>query len=208
MTDNIRDRAVIDKFEIIEVATVSRWCRDTGDWARLVECFDPDANVDTSWFSGNPQQFAEQSKTMMTNRDPTAGPRHIMGNPYVTLKGDRAVCEYYIILYNRRLVDGYEFDFQTWSTCLDLFGKRDGAWRISKRFTIYAKDRMDPYNPGEVPESYFAQMDLSRYPAALRYHLYRNERSSGRPPSPNLVLKGTPEEEAIRKEAAEWLAGG
>jgi len=48
---------------------------------------------------------------------------------------------------------------------------------------------------------------LSRYPAAIRYHCYRNERSSGHAPK-NLILKGSPEETAARKAAAEWLAGG
>jgi hypothetical protein len=206
MARNSRNQAVIDKFEIIEVATVSRWCRDTGNWARLVEGFHPEANVETSWFSGTPEQFAEQSKHMMAGLKPTEGPRHIMGNPCVILKGDRAVCEYYIILYNRRSIDGYEFDFQTWSTCLDLFEKRAKSWRISKRFTIYTKDRMDPYKAGEVPDSYFARMDLSSYPAAIRYHCYRNERNRGKLPSQSLILNGTPEEEAARKEAAEWLA--
>ena len=141
---------------------------------------------------------------MMAGHHPKDVQRHIMGNPRVTLKGHRAVCEYSIILYQRRVIDGYEFDFQTWSVCLDLFEKRDEKWRIAKRTTIYEKDRMDPHNPAEVPESYFAQMDLSRYPDAVRYHCYRNERS-GYPPSANLVLKGTPREEAARKEAAEWL---
>ena len=91
---------------------------------------------------------------------------------------------------------------------MDLFEKRDGNWRISNRTPIYEKARMDPHNPGEVPESYFANMDLSRYPNAIRYHCYNNERRSGRPSSKNLVLKGTAEEKALRKEAAEWLTGG
>jgi len=206
MIENNRTQAVIDKYEIIEVSTISRWCRDSGDWAGLVECFHSDAQVQSSWFTGSPSEFGQRSKEMMAGHHPKDVQRHVVGNPRVALKGQRAVCEYGVILYQYRVIDGYEFDLTTWSVCLDLFEKRDGRWRISKRITIYEKDRMDPHNPVEVPESYFARMDLSRYPAAIRYHCYRNERS-GYPPSANLVLKGTPQEETVREEAVEWLAG-
>jgi len=197
----------MDKFEIIEVSTVLLCCRDSGDWQRLAQCFHPDAQVTTSWFSGSARDFVKQATSMMAGHHPTDTQRHVMSNPHVTLKGDRAVCEYYIILHQGRTMDGYEFDFQTWSVTLDLFEKRNGTWRITKRSNIYEKDRMDPHIPGTVPQSYFDQLDLSRYPAAIRYHCYRNERSSGQVPK-NLILRGSPEEKAARKEAEEWLLGG
>jgi hypothetical protein len=207
MTENTRCQAVLDKFEIIEVSNVLLSSRDSGDWKRLAQCFHPDARVATSWFDGSAREFAEQAKNMMAGHHPTDTQRHVISNPRVTLQGHRAVCEYYVILYQGRTLDGYEFDFQTWSVILDLFEKRHGAWRICKRSNVYEKDRMDPHTPGTVPQSYFDQLDLSRYPAAIRYHCYRNERSSGHPPK-NLILKGSAEEKAARKEAEEWLAAG
>ncbi|OGA50074.1 MAG: hypothetical protein A3G24_22860 [Betaproteobacteria bacterium RIFCSPLOWO2_12_FULL_62_13] len=198
---------MMDKFEITEVSTVSLCCRDSGDWTRLAQCFLPDARVTTSWFDGTAREFADQSRSMMAGHHSSDTQRHMMGNPRVTLKGHRAVCEFYVILYQGRTMDGYAFDLQTWSVTLDLFEKRDGAWRIAKRMIIYEKDRMDPHIPGSVPQSYFDQLDLSRYPAAVRYHCYRNERSSGHAPK-NLILKGSPEEKAARKAAEEWLAAG
>ena len=207
MSANNKIQAMIDKHEIIEVSTNSRWCRDSGDWAGLVLCFHPDAHVQSSWFSGSPSEFGQQSKEMMAGHHPKDVQRHVMGNPRVALKGQRAVCEYSVILYQHRVIDGYEFDLTTWSVSLDLFEKRDGQWRISRRITIYEKDRMDPHNAAEVPESYFARMDPSGFPTAIRYHCYRNARS-GYPPSANLVLKGTSQEEVVREEAVAWLAGG
>lgn len=204
MTDHFSLQAVIDKSEIVEVATTSFCSRDAGDWKRLVDCFRPGARLTTSWFDGTAREFAEQSSAMMAGHHPTDTQRHVMGNPRVTLKGARAVCEYYLILYQGRTLDGYEFDFQTWSVVLDLFDKSDGAWRIATRMIIYEKDRMDPHVPGSVPQSYFNQLDLSRYPAAIRYHCYRNEKSSGRSPT-NIIVKGSPEEAAARKSAREWL---
>ena len=205
MTENTKMLDIIDKFEIIEVISKLFRCRDSGDWEGLAECFHADARLNTSWFSGSAQEFVEKAKKRRADWHSTESSKHVMANPCVTLKGDRAVFEYHLNLQRRNVIDGYEFDLQTWSTCLDLFEKRDGKWRAVKRTPIYEKDRMDPYNPAEVPKSYYAQMDLSRYPAAIRYHCYSNEKKSGNPPSANLVIKGTPEEEATRKEAKEWL---
>lgn len=199
-------QATIDKFEIIEVSTISFCCRDSGDWGRLASCFDPDAPITTSWFNGTAREFAAQSKTMMAGHHPGDTQMHMMGNPRVTLDagGNRAVCEYYLILHQGRTLDGYEFDLQTWSVTLDLFEKRNGQWVICKRKMIYEKSRMDPRTPGSVPASYFEQLDLSRYPAAVKFHCYRNEKSSGHAPK-NMILKGSAEEKTARAEAQRWL---
>lgn len=201
-----RYQAIVDKFDIIEVSTVSFCCRDSGDWDRLAICFDPDAPITTSWFNGTAREFAAQSKTMMEGHHRDDTQRHMMANPRVTLSGDRALCEYYLILHQGRTLDGYEFDFQTWSVTLDLFARRDGRWLIARRKMIYEKSRMDPRTPGSVPQSYFDQLDLSRYPTAVKFHCYRNEKSSGHAPK-NLILKGSPEEKAARLDAERWLAG-
>lgn len=206
MTDQTKIQTIIDKFEIIEVSTISFCCRDTGDWDNLARCFDPDAPITTSWFKGTARQFAEQSKNMMDNHHPTDTQRHMMANPRVTVNGNRAVCEYYLILHQGRTLDGHELDLQTWSVTMDLFEKRNDAWLIAKRKMIYEKSRMDPRNFGAVPQSYYDQLDLSRYPAAVKFHCYRNEKSSGHSPQ-NLILKGSPEEKAARQEALQWLSG-
>ncbi len=207
MTDNARLQAVMDKFEIIENCTVSLCCRDTADWTRLGQCFHPDARLTTSWFDGTAREFVEQSRNMMEGHHSGDTQRHLMGNPRVMIKGHRAVCEYMLILFQGRTLDGYEFDLESWAMVLDLCERRDGVWLISKRSIIYEKGRMDPHVPGSVPQSYFDQLDLSRYPAAMKFHLYRNEKSSGRVPQ-KLNLKGSPEEKAVRQGAEDWLAGG
>jgi hypothetical protein len=207
MTDNARVQAMVDKFEIIENSINTLHCRDSADWNGLAQCFHDDAQLTTSWFKGTAKEFAEQSRRMMDGHHPTDTQRHRMGNPRVKINGNRAVCEFYVILYQGRTLDGYEFDFQTWSVSLDFYEKRDGAWRVCRRANIYEKDRMDPHVPGSVPQSYWDGLDLSKYPAAVRYHCYRNERSSGHAPK-NMILKGSPGETAARADAAAWLAAG
>ena len=199
-------KEAIDKFEIIEVSTIAMHCRDKGDWDELASCYHPDAKVTTSWFNGTAAEFAAQSKTMLGRHRPQDSQRHMMSNPRVRLNGNRAVNEFYLVLHQRRLLDGYEFDFHTWSVTLDLFEKRDGAWKISRRSMIYEKSRMDPVVPGSVPQSYYDSLDLSKYPEQVKFHCYRNERLAGHAPR-NLIVKGSPEEKAARQAAAEWLAG-
>ena len=206
MAEHGRVEAVMDKFEIIENSTTVLCSRDSGDWSRLAGCFLPDARVTTSWFNGTAREFAEQSSRMMAGHHVGDTQRHSMSNPRVTVRENRAVCEFYVILYQGRTLDGYEFDFQTWSVTLDLYEKSEGVWRIARRMNIYEKDRMDPHVPGSVPLSYYEQLDLSRYPAAVRFHCYRNEKSSGQAPG-NMIVKGSPEETVARKAAEDWLAG-
>ena len=207
MNEQDRIRIAAEKFEITQVSNTLMSCRDAGDWATLVTCFHPDAHVSTSWFSGTAEEFAKASQNMMEGHHPKDTQRHQLTNQRVTINGHRAVNEYYVILHQGRTLDGYEFDLMTWSVTIDLFEKRNGEWRICKRSNIYEKDRMEPHVPGSVPASYYEKLDLSGYPAAIRFHCYRNERSSGHKPK-NLILKGSPEETAARKAAAEWLAGG
>jgi len=149
--ENEKLQSTLDKAEIIEVMTISLNCRDSGDWDRLVRCFHPDARLTTSWFDGTVREFAAQSRRMMEGHHPNDTQRHVMSNPVVTLKGNRAVCEFYLLLHQGRTMDGYEFDFQTWSVALNLFEKYEGAWRIMRRMNVYEKERMDPHVPGSVP---------------------------------------------------------
>ena len=62
-----------------------------------------------------------------------------------------------MILHQGRTFDGYEFDFQTWSVTLDLFAKRDEAWRIARRTkagvvtTLVGQAGNGNFTPGDLP---------------------------------------------------------
>ncbi len=47
MSNTKEYQAIADKFDIIENSTISFCCRDSGNWDRLAECFDPEAPVTT-----------------------------------------------------------------------------------------------------------------------------------------------------------------
>ena len=150
----------VDKGEIKDVLSVVNYARDAGLWEEWSACYHPDATLTTSWFSGTRDEFVDAAKKMKIARHPGESQKHTVTNPWVRLKDTRAAAEHDLILYQRRLIDGVELDFTTWSRVLALLEKRDGAWRIWKRTNIYEKDRMDPYKPDELPPSFYASIDL------------------------------------------------
>lgn len=207
MTDD-RLTAAADRGEILDLAMRAMIYRDRGDWDALLDCFHSDARLVTSWFEGNAHQFIEQSRAMMQGHDSGDSQKHIAANPTVAIEGDRALCECYLTLHQRRRIEGYLFDFQTWSSVLDIHEKRNGAWRILGRWMIYEKDRMDPHKPSEVPAEFFEKMDLAPYPDALKYHCWRNAQSSGHHPSKDLHIEGSERAAESRAAARKWLEGG
>ena len=196
----------VDRNEIKDVLSVVNYARDAGLWEAWRDCYHADATLTTSWFSGSRDEFVEAAKKMKIARHPGESQKHTVTNPWVRLAGARAVAEHDLILYQRRIIDGVELDFTTWSRVLALLEKRDGAWRIWKRTNIYEKDRMDPYKPDEVPASFYASIDLAGYPAAIRYHCWRNAKI-GHPPARDIVLQHSAEEAAVREAAEAWLEG-
>ena len=206
MEESGRIQENADKSEIKDVLSIVNYARDAGLWEDWRACYHPDATLTTSWFSGTRDEFVEAAKKMKIARHPGESQKHTVTNPWVRLAGDRAAAEHDLILYQRRLIDGVELDFTTWSRVLALLEKRDGAWRIWKRTNIYEKDRMDPYKPDEVPDSFYASIDLAGYPAAIRYHCWRNAKI-GHPPAKGIVLQHSAEEAAVRAEAEAWLKG-
>ena len=207
VNENALEQSVA-RSEIIEIAMRSMVHRDRGDWDELIACFHPDAQIVTSWFEGNAHEFIEGSSRMMGSHEASDSQKHFSGNQRAYLNGDRALCEYYLTLHQRRRIDGYLFDFQTWSSVLDMFEKRDGSWRVLGRWMIYEKDRMDPHKQGEVPESFFKELDLSPFPEALQYHCWRNAKNSGRMPSDGIVIEGSERAKKTRESAKNWLDGG
>ena len=207
MNQEQRIKACLDKSEIKDVVTASFFCRDSGPWDVLRDCFHPDAVVSTSWFTGSPAEFVKQSeKKLNAAHEKGERQKHVITNPFIRINGNRAVTEVDLILFQRRIVDDIKMDFTTWSRSLLLLEERNNEWRIIKRDNIYEKDRMDPYKPHEVPESFYASIDLEGFPPAIGYHCWRNAKSGSRP-APNIVTKGSESEQEVREAAEKWLAG-
>ncbi len=192
-----------DEHEISRVVIGWGYARDQEDWERLSRCYHPGAEMNISWTRGTAEQFVER----LSSRPPMypgEHQKHQLGSPDIRLAGERAVSECHITLYSRIIIDELMWDFTAWSRFFDLFERRAGEWRITKRTAIYEKDRMDPVNPAEVPEGYFEGMDIDGYPAPCKFMCYRAAKH-GRQPAPGIVSAGGEAERALRKEGGAWL---
>lgn len=207
MKDEKRLRETIDRSEIINLIGKSIICRDAERWSELGDCYHPDAAITSSFFSElNREAYVDISPKMKIDTDSGESQKHLTGNHWIEIRGNRAVAEADLVLFQRRFINGIELDFSTFSRRLHLVEKReDGDWKIWKRTSIYEKGRMDPVNPEEIPEDFYSSMDLSKYPPLLRYHCWRNE-MAGYPPATKLCLKGSKEEKAVRDAARDFLA--
>ena len=204
MSNDEKLQGMLDKFEIAEVVSAACYSRDTSDWSTLRDCYHSDGTVTVSWHSGPVDEFIERSTEMMAKRLPGEFTKHVNANQRIRLNGNRAIIEYDVILHSRRMLDGYAFDFHTWSKYLDQVEKRDGRWKIFNRSAIYEKDRMDAHNPREIPDSFYEDMNLEQYPINIRYHCWRNARTGQKPPE-KIILARSEREKEVRKTANEWL---
>ena len=204
MPNDKRDQEATDRNEIRSVIEKSIIARDSGLWKELAECYHPDAKLTTSWFSGTPAEFVQGSQDMKIIRHEGESQKHMTGNYWIEIKGDRAVAECDLILYQRRIINGIELDFTTWSRRVQRMARRDGAWRISGQTVIYEKDRMDPHNPEDLPDGFYKSLDLGRFPPQIRYHCWRNE-TVGFPPSKNICIIGSEREKEVREELRLWI---
>jgi hypothetical protein len=113
-------------------------------------------------------------------------------------------CWLLALFYIRTTIDGHEYDLQAWARFFDLLERREIMWRIVKRTAVYEKDRMEPVDPRGVPKDFFANMDLSAFPASAKFLCYWLVRS-GFSPSTNVISVYGDEERAVREEGERWL---
>ena len=196
-----------DELEITDL--LFRWgqARDSDDWQTLAACFHDDATIQISWMSGSARDFLEGSKNMAATRPAGAHVKHVFTGPWIKVRGNRAFSRCHANLYARARIDGYEFDFESFFRFFDLLEKRDGIWRLFNRVGVYEKDTMTPVEPGGVPASYLADMDLSAFQTETRFLSYRQSRT-GVPTTPNMITVYSPEEAALKDHHEAWLTEG
>src|SRR5262245_28459676 len=177
-----------------------RWghARDSDDWETLAECFHDDATIHISWISGLAKDFVSRSRAMAAARKPGDHIKHVISGPWIQVNRDRAFSRCHANLYIRTTIDGHEFDLQSWARFFDLLERRDRVWRIVKRTAVYEKDRMEPVDPRGVPEGFFANMDLSAFPASAKFLCYWLLRIGHSPSTDNIISVYSDKERALR----------
>jgi 3-phenylpropionate/cinnamic acid dioxygenase small subunit len=205
MANNNPSTLMEDEHQIANL--LIRWghARDSGDWETLAACFHDDATIHISWISASAKEFIAGSRAMAAARQPGAHTKHLISGLWIQVKGDHAFSRCHVNLYSRTTINGYQFDTQNWLRFFDLLERRDNIWRIVKRTAVYEKDRMDPVDPRGVPEDFFADMDLSAFPASAKFICYRLLQN-GRTPSSDIISVYSDGERTLKQEGEAWLA--
>jgi hypothetical protein len=208
MIDEKKLQESVDRSEIVNLISKSIITRDSGLWDQLAECYHSEAEFTSSWYKGKPADFFKvASRKLDAARKEGGEQKHVTSNHWIEIKGDRAIAESDLILFMRRAIKGVELDFATWSRRLQLMAREKGEWKIYRRWVIYERDRMDPVDPTVPVDSYYDAAALSKYPAKLRYHLWRNE-MMGSAPEKHICIRGTEQDAAARAESRKWIEGG
>ena len=183
-----------------------RWghARDSDDWKTLADCFHDDATIHISWISGSVKEFIDLSRTRAEMRRPGNHTKHLMSGGWIRVNKNRAFSRCHANLYIRVKLGGYEFDLQSWIRFFDLLEKRNNIWRIFKRTAVYEKDRIEPVDPRGLPESFFAEMDLSSFPESAKFLCYMIQRNGGSP-STDIISVYSEEEKALREQSEAWI---
>jgi hypothetical protein len=171
--------------------------RDLGQWDALRNLFHPDAVIKIAWFEGPASDFVDASERMGHDSDLKA--KHVITSPLIVLNGDRAVVETNCLLVSANAT--LKLGALGHSRFYDRVERRDGAWKIVHRQSIYDMAGFTfPVGPVEVDAD-----AVDRYPleyAAIAYILEK----SGFPVKGTFATKGSDAERTARAGAETWLA--
>jgi len=132
-----------DKQDITEV--LYRYARgwDRYDEETLRSCFFEDSKHIHGRFDGLSQKFV--TNAMRNTRD-VRSMTHMITNPLIEIRGDRAVSECSFFAHHRRNADdgSGEEDMFIKGRYLDIFEKRGGEWKIASRRGLSDFERVVP----------------------------------------------------------------
>ena len=145
--DAARVARMLARDEIREV--LARYARgvDRGDGPLLKSCYHPDAVEE---HGGNSAGNAFDSADGAIPRIRAMGTmQHLLGTSHIEFDGDVAWVETYLWTFARFATpDGGSLDTFTGGRLVDRFERRDGAWKIAHRRTVFDWNRDVPGSEG------------------------------------------------------------
>jgi len=140
-TDEITE--MLDKQAITEVLYLYARGWDRRDEAALRKCFHEDSVHAHGAFKGKSHDFIDRG---LKNTIAVKAMTHMITNPMVVVKGDRALAECHFLAHHRRdAADGSgEEDMFIKGRYLDVFEKRFGEWKIASRTGLHDFERIVP----------------------------------------------------------------
>jgi hypothetical protein len=117
---------------------------DRMDRELVLSCYHPGAFDDHGAFQGTAEELADWVEEVLGYFDTTM---HFLGQQLIELDGDgdRAHSETYCVAYHRRAGHNGEEGHDLWMGLryVDIFERRDGAWRIASRRCAFDWTRRD-----------------------------------------------------------------
>jgi len=135
---------LLAKQQITEVLYLYARGWDRLDSDALYACFHPDSTHQHGGFEGTSHDFIKMGIEMVA---PVTSMTHMIANPLIILKKDKAISECHFLAHHRRpkASGGGEEDMFLKGRYIDKFEKRDGVWRIAHRTAVHDFERIvDP----------------------------------------------------------------
>ena len=122
---------------------------DRLDEAILRNCFWPDSKHQHGGFKGASQDFITRGLASMAK---VKGSSHLITNPWVQVKGDKALSECYFLAHHRRTnrYGADEEDYFIKGRYLDRFERRGGVWKIAYRRGLSDFERIEARADGPL----------------------------------------------------------
>jgi SnoaL-like domain len=128
---------LIDREAIRDVITRVARGEDRRHEGLLRSAYWPDATIDFGVMSG---AFDDYLSWCVPGSPDIPVTQHMLGQCLISLRGDSAKAETYVLSYHRVKAEGGERDTAMGARYLDFLEKRQGDWRISSRVMIYDWD--------------------------------------------------------------------
>lgn len=170
--------------------------RDLGQWDDLAQLAHPDGVIEITWFEGPFAEFVEGSKRMGKSDLRT---KHLIGTPVVSFNGNKAIVETNAVIVAENIC--LDLGCSVHNRFYDLVEKRQGLWKLIKRQSIYDMGSFTfPRGLVEIDRE-----AVARYPREYAPLAYLLEKS-GFPLNRLFATRGSELEQAMRKQAGDWLA--
>ena len=195
-------KALLDQLAIRELIEAWVVYRDARLWDRFRSVWHPEGRMMATWFQGSFEEFIR-----MNDEGFARGVRilHMLGGTGIELNGSRAIAQTKMTISQRARVEDVVCDVVCTGRFYDFFEERDGRWGLVLRQPIYEKDRLDPVDPGEVPN--LDRQLLASFPEGYRHLAYLQTRI-GYKVKPDMPGIDGAELEALYRRGDTWLAGG
>lgn len=134
--------------EIREVLSAYARGVDRADGELLKSCYHEDAIEEHAGnYTGNAHAYVDGATPRIERM---GAMQHLLGSSHIDLDGDTAYVETYVWTFLRIKVDEREVDTFTGGRLVDRFERRDGAWKIAHRWTVFDWNRDTPSNQAWV----------------------------------------------------------